>query len=69
MNRFVLKNTFIKVYIYRNKESKKLKLCFRDRVAVQNDFLYGYGGSIYSNIMPHTTNLLPFYILYKRNVI
>ncbi len=45
MNRFVLKNNFIKVYIYhflinifyRNKKSK---LCFGDRVAVLNDFLY-----------------------------
>jgi hypothetical protein len=50
MNRFVLKNTFIKVYIYhflinifyRNKKSK---LCFRERVAVQNDFLYENGES------------------------
>ena len=49
MNIFVLKNTFIKKnislfnkYFYRN---KNLKLCFRDRVAVQNDFLYEYGGS------------------------
>jgi len=43
MNRFVLKNTFTKVYIYyflpkyfyKNKRSK---LCFGDRVAVLNDF-------------------------------
>ena len=52
MNRFVLKNIFIKVYVYHfsiniflNKISK---LCFGDRVAVLNDFLYQYGGSIYS---------------------
>ncbi len=45
MNRFVLKNTFIKVYIYHFSINKS-KLCFGDRVAVQNDFLYEYGGSI-----------------------
>jgi hypothetical protein len=50
MNRFVLKNTFIKVYIYHFSinifyRKKKLKLCFGDRVAVLNDFLYEYGGS------------------------
>jgi hypothetical protein len=47
MNRFVLKNTFIKnihislfdKYFYENKESK---LCFGDRVAVQIDFLFEY---------------------------
>lgn len=52
MNRFVLENTFIKVYIhislfnkyfYRNKKSK---LCSGDHVAVKNDFLYKYGRSI-----------------------
>jgi hypothetical protein len=51
MNRFVLKNTFIKVYIYHFSinifyKDKKSKLCFGDRVVVQNDFLYEYGGSI-----------------------
>ena len=30
-------------YFYKNKKSK---LNFGDRVAVQNDFLYEYGGSI-----------------------
>jgi len=51
MNGFILKNTFIKIYIrhflinifIKNKESK---LSFRDHVVVLNDFLYGYGGSI-----------------------
>jgi hypothetical protein len=51
MNRFVLKNTFIKVHIYyflinifyKNKESK---LGFGDRVIVLNDFFYGYRESI-----------------------
>jgi hypothetical protein len=53
MNRFVLKNTFIKVYIYHFSinifyRKKKLKLCFGDREAVQNDFFFfKYGGSIY----------------------
>ncbi len=51
MNRFVLKNTFIKVYIYHFSinifiETRKSKLRFGDRDAVQNDFLYEYGGSI-----------------------
>ena len=52
MNRFVLKNTFIKVYVYHFsiniffKKNKRSKLCFGDRVAVLNDFLYQYGGSI-----------------------
>ncbi len=50
MNRFVLKKyfdkniniSFFNKYFYRKKKSK---LCFGDRVAVQNDFLYKYGGS------------------------
>jgi hypothetical protein len=50
MNRFVLKNTFIKIYLYhclinifiKNKQSK---LNFGDHVIVQNDMFYGYGGS------------------------
>ena len=54
MNRFVLKNTLIKMYIYIyislfNKyiyRNKKSKLYFGDRAAVQNDFLYEYGGNI-----------------------
>ena len=36
MNRFVLKNILNK-YFYRN---NKLKLCFGDRIAVKNDFIY-----------------------------
>jgi len=51
MNRFVLKNTFIKIYIplfdkyfYKNNESK---LSFRDYDVVLNDFLYRHGGSMY----------------------
>ena len=52
MYRFVLKNTFIKIYIYHFSinifiEIRSQKLCFEDRVAVLNDFLYEYGGSIY----------------------
>jgi hypothetical protein len=51
MNRFVLKKYFHKSiqislldkYFYKNKRSK---LCFGDRVAVQNDFFYQYGGSV-----------------------
>jgi hypothetical protein len=50
MNRFALKNTFIKVYIYnlfikyfcKKRESK---LGFGDRVVVLNDIHYGYRGS------------------------
>jgi len=70
MNRFVLKNTFIKVYIhiplfdkyfYKNKESK---LDFGNRVVVLNDFLYGYGGSIYNfrldSINCHYTHTVSF---------
>lgn len=41
MNRFVLKNAFIKIYIY-----QKSKLCLGDHVAVQNNFHYEYGESI-----------------------
>ena len=51
MNRFVLKNTFIKIYIslfnkyfYKNKQSK---LCFEDCVAVLNIIYFLYGGSRY----------------------
>ena len=49
MNRFVLKNTFIKVYIYYFSinifiETRSQNCVFGDRVAVQNDFLYEYGG-------------------------
>jgi hypothetical protein len=49
MNRFVLQNIFIKVYIcyfliifYKNKKSK---LYFVDRVVVLNDMFYEYGRS------------------------
>jgi hypothetical protein len=43
MNRFILKNTFIKVYIYHFfinifYKNKRLQLCFEDRAAVLNDF-------------------------------
>jgi len=53
MNRFVLKNTFIKVYVYHFFykyffKNKRSKLCFGDRVAVLNDFLYQYERSIYT---------------------
>jgi len=45
MNRFVLKNTFIKVYIYHFSinifiKNMELKLSFEDLVVVLNDFLY-----------------------------
>jgi len=51
MNRFVLKNTFIKIYIYHffDKwfyEKQEVKLGFECRVVVLNDFLYGYEGSM-----------------------
>jgi len=47
MNRFVLKNTFIKVYIHISIfNKKKSKFYFGDRVAVLNEFLSEYGGSI-----------------------
>jgi hypothetical protein len=49
MNRFILQNTFIKVYIcwfLTNIfiKKKKSKLYFGDRVAVLNDFIYQTGG-------------------------
>ena len=51
MNIFVLKNTFIKIYVYHFSiniffKNKRSKLCFGDRIAVLNDFLYQYGESI-----------------------
>ena len=52
MNRFVLKNTFIKVYI---KVNKKSKLCFGDRVDVLNDFFYKYGGNMCKSKRTHIT--------------
>jgi len=50
MNRFVFKNTFIKIYLYHFLinifiKNKKSKLDFGDRAIVQNDLFYGYGGS------------------------
>ena len=49
MNRFVLKNTFIKIYISHISINifiiKGSKLCFGDRVVVLNDFFYQHGGS------------------------
>jgi len=43
MNKFILKKTFIKVYIYHFLinifyKNKKSKLCFANHVTVQNDF-------------------------------
>lgn len=58
MNRFVLKNTLIKVYI----SNKKSNLCFGDRVVVLNDFLYEYGGSI-------SYVYLLKYLIYPYNII
>ena len=51
MNMFVLKNTFINVYISRFSINifiiiRGSKLCFGDRVVVLNDFFYQHGGSI-----------------------
>ena len=62
MNRFVLKNTFIKIYIYHFLinifiKNKKSELYFGDCVAVQNDLNYQYGGSIKYYVikgMPHS---------------
>ena len=50
MNRFVLKNTFLKIYIYHFStnifiKNKQSKLCFEDRVAVLNVIYFLYGGS------------------------
>jgi hypothetical protein len=43
-----------------NKDEKS-KLCFEDCVAVQNDFLYEYGGSIpYNIVILHS----PYYYIY-----
>ena len=53
MNRFVLKNTLIKIYLYHFliniffKKNKKLKLDFGDRDIVQNNLFYGYEWSTY----------------------
>jgi hypothetical protein len=51
MNRFILKNIFIKIYLYfffdkYFYKNKKSKLDFKDRVIVQNDLFYGYRESI-----------------------
>jgi hypothetical protein len=51
MNRFVLQNTFIKVYTCEFLtdifiKNKKSKLFFVDCVAVLNDFIYQTGGSM-----------------------
>ena len=50
MNRFILKNTFIKIYIYHFStnlfiKNKQSKLCFEDRVTVLNVIYLLYGGS------------------------
>ena len=44
---------FNKYFFYRNKKSK---LYFGDRVAVQNNFLYEYGGSITIHLIKISTN-------------
>jgi hypothetical protein len=59
MNRFVLKNTFIKIYLYhflinifpKNNESK---LDFGNRTIVLNNFLYGMEGYIYTATLFYT---------------
>jgi hypothetical protein len=57
MNRFVLKNTFIKVYIYHFLykyfyNNKWPKLCFGDRAVVQNDKFYGKEGVVFYSLVP-----------------
>jgi len=52
MNRFALKNTFIKIYIYHFLikyfyKNKKSKLDFEDRIVILNDFLYRMKKSIF----------------------
>ena len=55
MNKFILKIPFIKIYIYQKYfyKNKKSKLCFGDRVAVQNDFIFKYGWSIFDHNQTH----------------
>jgi hypothetical protein len=65
MNRFVLKSTFIKTYIYHFPinifyKNNKSKLCFGDRVAVQNDLNYQYGGSTYLDHSTHRIGVCIF---------
>jgi hypothetical protein len=50
MNRFVLKNTSIKIYIYHFLinifiKTLQVKVWLGDHVVVLNYFFYGYGGS------------------------
>ena len=50
MNRFVLRNTFIKIYIYHFStnlfiKNKQSKLWFEDRVSILNVIYFLYGGS------------------------
>jgi len=52
MNRFFLENTFIKIYIYHFSinifiKTRSQKLYFGDRVAVQTNFIFEYGGSMH----------------------
>jgi hypothetical protein len=54
MNRFVLKNTFIKVHIHHYSinifcNSKRLKLYFGDRVAVLNVSFFRMEGVFFQN--------------------
>ena len=51
MNKFVLKNIFIKIYISHFSINifiitKGSKLCLEDHVVVLNDFFYQHGGSM-----------------------
>ena len=41
-------------YFYKNKKSK---LSFGDRIAVQNDILFKYGGSMYQTLIPFKKTL------------
>jgi len=63
MNRFILKNTFIKKYTIFDKyfyKNKKFKLGFGDRVIVLNNFIYWYRGSIKQHNTPSILNYKTF---------
>jgi hypothetical protein len=64
MNRFVLKSTFIKIYIYHFVsnlfENVLSKLWFVDCVVVQNDLNYQYGGSMCDFVL-----WLPYVIMFE----
>ena len=53
MNRFVLENTFIKIYLYHILINIfiKTRSQSRDRAIVQNKLFYGYRESIYLNLL------------------